>query len=159
MILVTLGTNDKRFDRLLAAVEKAVKEGIITDEVVVQAGYTSWQSDCIRVTDYLDREAFDEYIRTASLIICHGGVGTIMTGLKNRRKILAAARLQKYHEHVNDHQIQLLEAFEKRGYLIYMQDLDDIRPYLEKARDFEPEMYQSNTAGMVRLIEDWIEKN
>ncbi|MBR0213838.1 MAG: hypothetical protein IJL95_03840 [Solobacterium sp.] len=55
MILVTLGTNDKRFDRLLAAVEKAVKEGIITDEVVVQAGYTSWQSDCIRVTDYLDR--------------------------------------------------------------------------------------------------------
>ena len=40
MILVTLGTNDKKFTRLLDAVEQAIHEGAITGKVVVQAGFT-----------------------------------------------------------------------------------------------------------------------
>lgn len=159
MILVTLGTNDKQFTRLLDAVENACKNGLIQDEVIVQSGFTKYESKYMKVFPYLDRNEFTKYIQTADLVICHGGVGTIMTALNAKRKILAAARLEKYGEHVNDHQIQLLEAFEERGFLVYMKDLDQIGTYLNQIKTFQPKSYESNTDHMVSLIETWIEEH
>ncbi len=159
MILVVLGTNDKPFTRLLKAVEDAVLSGDIKDEVVVQAGFTRYESSCMKIIDYIDQEAFAQALADADILITHGGVGTIMTGLRQGKKILAAARLKQYGEHVNDHQIQLLEAFESKGYLIYMKDLSDIRPYLKAAETFMPETYVPQRDHMAALIEDWIDRN
>lgn len=156
MILVTIGTNDKRFDRLLKTVEQAVKAGVIRDQVVVQAGFTAYESSCMEVHDYFDQETFDRMLDEADLVITHGGVGTIMTALKKGKVILAAARLQKYHEHVNDHQIQLLESFDEKGYLIYMRDLEQFSVYYERAKEFRPMPYVSNTANMIGYLENWI---
>ena len=40
MILVTLGTQDKPFRRLLEELQREIDNGIIKDKVVVQAGCT-----------------------------------------------------------------------------------------------------------------------
>ena len=42
MILVTLGTQDKEFKRLLESIDKEINNGTITDKVVVQAGCTKY---------------------------------------------------------------------------------------------------------------------
>lgn len=159
MIFVTLGTNDKQFTRLLDVCEKAIEEKVITDRVVVQAGFTKYESENMEVFDYMDRDQFSTFMNSADLVITHGGVGTIMTALKERKKILAAARLSEYHEHVNDHQIQLLSSFEQEGYLIYMHDLSDLKPYLEKVKSFEPKTYQSNQEYFVNEIKKWIDSH
>ncbi len=159
MILVTLGTNDKPFDRLIQAVEKAVKDGLIQEEVVVQSGFTKYESDAVKIFPYIDRDQFAAYMNQCDLVICHGGAGTIFTALSLGKTVLAAARRQAYGEHVNDHQTQLLEAFEKDGYLIYMKDLSDISPYLKRAETFHPRPWKSHTKEMVSLIETWIDRN
>ena len=159
MIFVTLGTNDKPFTRLIRAVEKAVADGVIRDRVVVQSGFTQYESSRIEIFPYIDRNQFADYMSTADLIITHGGAGTIFTALSLHKKILAAARKKDFGEHVNDHQIQLLEAFEKEGYLIYMRDLSDIAPYLEKAKSFQVKPYIPQRDHMTGLIEDWIDQN
>ena len=41
MILVTLGTQDKKFTRLLEAIQKQIDKGNIKDKVIVQAGCTN----------------------------------------------------------------------------------------------------------------------
>ncbi len=38
MILVTLGTQDKQFFRLLKAIDDEIEKGNIKDKVIVQAG-------------------------------------------------------------------------------------------------------------------------
>ena len=43
MIFVTLGTQDKSFERLLKAIDKEIEKGTIKDKVVVQAGYTKYE--------------------------------------------------------------------------------------------------------------------
>ncbi|UKI27648.1 MAG: hypothetical protein L6V91_03385 [Bacilli bacterium] len=43
MILITLGTQDKQFTRLLESVQKEIDKGNIKDEVVVQAGHTKFE--------------------------------------------------------------------------------------------------------------------
>ena len=57
MIFVTLGTNDKSFVRLLKAVEDCVRSGVIQEKVVVQAGYTQYESDCMEIFDYIEGDA------------------------------------------------------------------------------------------------------
>ncbi|MBR0479575.1 MAG: hypothetical protein IJJ24_10835 [Solobacterium sp.] len=159
MILVSLGTNDKSFERLLKAVEKAMEDGTITDRVVVQAGFTDYHSERMEVFSSIPGEQFEKLMDEADLIITHGGAGTIMTALKKGKCILGAARLAKYHEHVNDHQIQLLTAFEEKGYLIYMHDLEKLPEYIRKAGDFTPQPFRSNTSVIVDYLNEWIEEN
>ena len=159
MIFVTLGTNDKRFDRLLKAVEKAIKDGQINEEVIAQVGFTSYESDLMQVVEYCNQSEFEDYLNRASLVICHGGVGSIMSALQKDKIILAAARLQEHGEHVNNHQLELLTAFEDDGYLIYMKDLEDISPYLKQAKSFAPKKFVSNQDNFAQMIKDWINNN
>lgn len=159
MLLVTLGTNDKNFTRLLDAIHHAIEEGFIHEEVIVQAGYTKYQDDLMDIHESFEREEFESLIDEARIIITHGGVGTIMTALKKKKKILAAARLSQYQEHVNDHQTQLLEAFDEAGYLIYMRDLSNLKPYLEQIETFIPKELESNQEVMVNYIADWIDSH
>ena len=61
----------------------------------------------------VDREKFSELISKCDILITHGGVGSIITGLQNNKKVIVAPRLAKYNEHMNDHQIQITENFSK----------------------------------------------
>ena len=158
MILVTLGTQDKEFVRLLNAVEKAILEKEITDDVIVQAGCTNFKSQNMKVFDYIDIDLFNKYVDEASLIITHGGVGTIMNALSKGKKIIGAARLAKYGEHHNDHQIEILENFDENGYLIYAKELDDFGKYIKNIKTFTPKQYKSNTKNMINLIRNYINK-
>ena len=40
MILVTLGTQDKKFTRLLEELDNLIDKKVIKEEVIVQAGYS-----------------------------------------------------------------------------------------------------------------------
>ena len=52
MIFVTLGTQDKNFDRLLVAIDKEIKKGNIKEKVIVQAGTTNFKSENMEIFDY-----------------------------------------------------------------------------------------------------------
>ena len=50
MIFVTLGTQDKSFNRLLEKVDRQIDLGNIKEKVIVQAGFTKYNS---KSTGYL----------------------------------------------------------------------------------------------------------
>ena len=89
MILVTLGTQDKDFSRLLKAVDKQIENGTIKEKVIVQAGSTEYKSKNMKIFDLISGDEFEKLLSKASLVITHGGVGTILTALKNNKKVLA----------------------------------------------------------------------
>ena len=115
MILITLGTQDKQFTRLLESVQKEIDKGNIKDEVVVQAGHTKFESKDMEIFDLIDREKFADLISKCDLLITHGGVGSIITGLQHNKKVIVAPRLAKYDEHMNDHQLQITTNFANAG--------------------------------------------
>ena len=159
MILVTLGTQDKTFTRLLDAIQKQIDNGNICEEVVVQAGATKYDSKDMKIFDLIDRDEFAELIKKCDLLITHGGVGSIITGLKNDKKVIAAARLQRYGEHTNDHQIQIIEKFTDTGLILSLDNFDELDKVLEKVKKFKPKKFKSNTDNMIKLIEDYIDNN
>ena len=94
MILVTLGTQDKSFERLLKAIDKEIEKGNIKDKVIVQAGYTKYESPNMKIFDLIPNDEFDKLVSEADLIITHGGVGSILSAIKNNKKVIAAPRLK-----------------------------------------------------------------
>lgn len=159
MILVTLGTQDKPFTRLLDAVLREIEKGNIKDEVIVQAGCTKYETDKMKIFDLIPMEEFDTLMKKCDLLITHGGVGSIITGLKCNKRVIAVPRLAKYGEHVNDHQQQIIEKFSDNGNIIGIENLDDLGEALEKVKKFKPKKYKSNTNNMISLIEKIIDEN
>ena len=152
MIFVTLGTQDKKFKRLLDAVEKLD----IDEKIIAQTGSTSFKSEKMEIHDYLSPEEYTSYMKEARIIITHAGVGTIIQGLNLHKKMIVAARKKEYKEHVNDHQEQILEAFSKDGYILPLKDFDDLEKLIEK--DFTPKTYKSNSENFINLLDDEIKK-
>lgn len=157
MILVTLGTQDKDFSRLLKAVEKQIKNGTIKDKVVAQVGTTNYKSGFIEMFDLIPVDKFDELMNECDILITHGGVGSILSGLKNGKRVIAAARLKEYKEHVNNHQLEIIENFSNDGYILELKDFDRLDEVLEQAKNFSPKKYESNTENFVRVLEQYID--
>lgn len=159
MIFVTLGTQDKKFPRLLEAVQNQIDKGNISkqEKIIVQAGSTEFKSNDMEVINYMGIKKFEELVEKADLIISHAGVGSILTALNKNKKIIAAARLKEYGEHVNDHQLQILENFSKEGYLLALENFDELDVVLEKVKEFKPEKFKSNKEYFIKQLEKQIE--
>ena len=157
MILVTLGTQDKKFYRILHEIDRLIDMGKIKDKVVVQAGYSSdYKSKNMEIFDLIPMDDFNKLMSKCDLLITHGGVGSIIDGLKRNKKIIAVARLKKYNEHHNDHQLQIIENFSNAGYILNLKDISQLDRLIDKAKTFKPKKYISNTDNMVKLVDDLI---
>ena len=112
----------------------------------------------MEIFDLIPIDRFDDLINKCDILITHGGVGSIITGLKNNKKVIAAARLKEYGEHTNNHQLQIIENFTNEGYILSLDNFDALDEVLLKAKSFKPKKYKSNTENMIKLVEKEIEK-
>lgn len=159
MILVLLGTQANSFNRLLDKIQEMINKKVITEEVVVQAGRTKYESKDMEIYSLMPEEKLKELMEKANLVITHGGVGSIVLALKMGKKVIAVPRLSAFGEHINDHQIQIVDSFDKQEFLIGLTEVDDMEKALKKAKDFKPKKFKSETEHMIKLIEDFIENN
>lgn len=155
MILVTLGTQDQKFYRLLDALENSK----VKDKIIVQAGGSSdYQSKKMEIFRFIDYKEMEKYIDEADLIITHGGTGSIIMPLQKGKKVIACARLEKYGEHINDHQKELVSVFAEEGYILEFSDGDDIDDLIKKSKSFKPKKYVSNTENFIRNLKSIIDE-
>lgn len=156
MIFVSLGTNDKSFSRLLDAIDREISNGNIKDKVIVQSGYTKYESKNMDIIDLMPMNDFKKNVQSCDILITHGGIGTILDGLKLGKKIIAFPRLSKYQEHVNDHQVEIIEEFYSCGYIL-TGELSDLVSLIDKSRSFIPKSYKSNNYKFNKMICDFID--
>ena len=157
MILVLLGTQNNSFHRLLEEIEKNIKDEIIKDEIIVQAGYTKFQSHRMRIIDLMSKEQLEKFQDEADLIITHGGVGSIISSVEKGKKVIAVPRMHEYGEHVNNHQKEIVKDFNDKGYIIGIEKVEDLKQAIIKSKDFEPKKYQPNNEKMLEIIENFID--
>ena len=157
MIFVTVGTQDKEFKRLLENVDILIEKKVIKDEVIAQIGCTKFKSKNMKTYKYMSNKKIKKLINDSKYVICHGGVGTIIDSLNLNKKIIAVARLKKYGEHVNDHQLEIVKEFEKLGFIL--DGTNDLENAIKKLKDFKPKKYTSNNENFIKLIENYIDNN
>ena len=61
MILVLLGTQNNSFHRLLEELDKLVEKKIIDEKIIVQAGYTKYESKNMKIFGLIPQEELEKY--------------------------------------------------------------------------------------------------
>ena len=158
MIFVTLGSQKFQFNRLLKAVDQLIDEGIVTEDVFAQTGYSDYQPRNFQHQPFLDREAFAEKMGQADIVITHGGTGAIIGAVKKGKKVIAVPRLAKYGEHVDDHQLQLIEQFRELNLICSCSNIEDLGSAIARARETLFAKYVSNTETIIRSISGYIDR-
>ena len=157
MILVMLGTQKNSFHRLLQEIQKCIDKGIINDKVIVQAGSTKFESKDMEIFNLMSNTKLKKLVKEADLVITHGGVGSIVTALKEGKKVIAVPRYHEYGEHVNDHQLQIVQTFDGQGFIKGAVTVKDLPKLLKKIEKFTPKEFVSNTDNIVNMIESFID--
>ena len=88
MILVLLGTQNNSFHRLLEEIQRNIDNGNIQEEVIVQKGYTKFESKDMKLYSQLPLEKLKELTSEANFIITHAGVGSIITSIEKGKKCI-----------------------------------------------------------------------
>lgn len=157
MIFITLGSQKFQFNRLLKAVDKLVANGTITDNVVAQIGYSDYKPQNFGYENFFDREMFAKIMDEAETVITHGGTGAIVGAVKKGKKVIAVPRLSKYGEHVDDHQLQLIEQFKNLNLICGCTDIECLGEALETVDKTQYKSYQGNAERIIENIESFIE--
>jgi beta-1,4-N-acetylglucosaminyltransferase len=119
VILVSVGTNEARFDRLLHAVETLTGD----EPIFVQHGASPIRPKNAECVDFLPFEAFIEKIGEARAVVTHAGVGSVMVALSLGRRPIVMPRLKRYGEAVDDHQLPLAHRLKEAGLVTLVEDL------------------------------------
>lgn len=159
MIFITLGSQKFQFNRLLEKVDNLIESGAIREEVFAQIGYSDYIPCNFKYKKFLDHKEFADMIHKADIVITHGGSGSIVGAVKNGKKTIAVPRKVKYNEHVDDHQIQIIEQFSKKNLICACEDCDRLEDALETVKKTKYESYQSNTDDVIDSIIKFIESN
>ena len=106
----------------------------------------------------ISNEKLTKYVDEATLVITHGGVGSIIMALEKGKKVIAVPRLHEYGEHVNDHQRQIIKVFSEKKYFIGIENVDELEDAIKNIAKFEPAKYENNNQKMINIIENFIEK-
>ena len=158
--MLQFGTQDKEFPRLLSEVERLIEIGKIEEKVIAQIGYTKFETKLpksqMELIEFTTPNQIQKLIRESNFIITHGGVATMIEGINNGKKVIAVPRLKKYKEHVNDHQLQIIENFNDSGYIIGIKEVSELEDVLNRVKEFEPKNYKSNNKEFVNKLEKTI---
>ncbi len=158
MILVMLGTQNNSFHRLLEEIEKNIEDGTIKEKVIVQSGYTKYETTKMEIFDFITREEINKLQDKANLIITHGGVGSIISSLEKGKKVIAIPRIHEYGEHVNNHQKEIVELFNNKGYIIGIEGVEELKGAIEKSKEFIPNKYISDNSKLIGIVDNFIKK-
>lgn len=157
MIFVTLGSQKFQFNRMLVEIDRLIDEGEIIDEVFAQIGASDYKPKNFEYKDFLTQDEFKDYMKKADLVITHAGTGAIVTALKNDKLVIAIPRLARFGEHVDDHQIQLIDEFKELNFIEPVYEIDQLGEALELVKKNKYNKYISNTKTIINDIEKFIE--
>jgi UDP-N-acetylglucosamine--N-acetylmuramyl-(pentapeptide) pyrophosphoryl-undecaprenol N-acetylglucosamine transferase len=119
---VAVGTHRQPYDRLLGIVTGGIDADLLPEPVRAQVGPARWRAPNSRVDPHLSREELEAAVRSAAVVVCHGGAGIISSALAAGRRPIVVPRRAALGEHVDDHQYQLTRKLADWGLVVAVED-------------------------------------
>lgn len=127
MIFVTVGTHEQPFNRLIQCIDDLKKDGIITEDVVMQTGYSTYEPTYCKWQKLFPYQEMLKLVDDARIVITHGGPSSFIMPLQVGKTPIVVPRKHKFNEHVNDHQVSFARAVADRmGTIIVVEDTEKL---------------------------------
>ena len=156
MIFITLGSQKFQFNRLLKEVDRLIGEKKILEDVFAQTGHSDYNPVNYAYEKFVDKYKFEEMINFADIIITHGGTGAIINAIKRDKKVIAVPRLSQHGEHVDEHQIQIIEQLSSLNLICGCSDCTELEDKLKDVRNKEFNKFISNTNVIIESLDSYI---
>jgi UDP-N-acetylglucosamine transferase subunit ALG13 len=118
VILVTVGTNEQPFDRLVRAAASLE----VDEPLLVQYGSSRVPHGPGRWVEFLPFDELAALAQTARVIVCHAGVGSIMVARERGKRPIVVPRRHHLAEAVDDHQLPLAQRLHAAGMVTLLED-------------------------------------
>ena len=138
MIFCTVGTHEDPFDRLVNELDRLVGQGEIADSVRVQTGYSTVAPQHCTFEKMMSFDAVQDAMRSARIVITHGGPASIMQALALGKVPIVVPRQSAFGEHVDDHQCRFATRIAHR--VLVVMDIHTLGPTLNT--------YDTQVAGL-----------
>ena len=155
MIFVTVGSQKFPFDHLIRKVDQMLREGLIQEEVFIQTGASRCVPSCPHQA-FCEGEQFQTLLETCSVLITHGGAGTMVDAVKRGKRVIVVPRLARYGEHVDDHQLELAKRLHEMNLLHACLDVEQLPQALAQVRTHRFTPFQSNTQVFLASLDGYI---
>jgi UDP-N-acetylglucosamine transferase subunit ALG13 len=130
MIFATVGT-ELPFDRMMRVVDEWVGHTGRTD-VFAQIGATDWRPTHMNFATFLDPAEFADRFASATTIVSHAGMGTILSALRHQKPIVVMPRRASLGEQRNDHQLATAKWLSEAGKITVAFDEAALRAELDR---------------------------
>lgn len=154
MIYVTLGTMFMDFPRLVRAMDTVARD--TGEQVVIQLGLSKTFPLHAAYFDFLPHDEVLALQKHARLVVAHAGIGVTVDALNLGRPLLLVPRLHRFGEHMNDHQLDLARAVERRGWGRMVLDMDEL-PGLCAAPPPAPHAYRPAKDALIAAVRAGVE--
>jgi UDP-N-acetylglucosamine transferase subunit ALG13 len=131
-LLVTLGTCAYPFERLLRAVSGVVQSDAL---VLAQCGSTSFRPKRMLCVDYLSPSTLMGCMRSARVVVCHGGIGSVALALAAGHTPIVVPRRRRFGEHVDDHQLAFAREVHALGLATLVEDETELGDAIRAAME------------------------
>ncbi len=142
------------FDRLVSAVAEVNASGDIEERILIQTGAGGVRPSGLDVVESLPFSDLQTLLRDASVVVCHGGTGSIITALREGCHVIAMPRLQRLGEVYDDHQAEIVEAFEARGLVLSAHDADGLRRALAMTKTRERVLATTDPVALRNFLDE-----
>lgn len=141
MIFVTVGTHEQPFNRLVEYVDNLKRDGIISEEVIMQTGFSTYEPVYCRWSKLLPYKAMVKNVAEARIVITHGGPASFIMPLQIGKTPIVVPRQKKFDEHVNNHQVDFAKAVADRmKNIIHVEEINDLKQIILKYEDIISQM-------------------
>lgn len=157
MILITVGTHQLGFERLIAEVERACLDNpSLVSKIVLQYGNSEPLRFSVEQFDFIQPDKLAALQNSADLVITHAGVGSVMGALMAGKKVIACPRYFDLGEHVDDHQVEWCQEIAREKWVLACWKDSNLSSLISKSVEFVPG-YNSNQ-NLQRYIESMISR-
>lgn len=128
MIFITVGTHEQPFNRLIECVDNMKRDGVITEEVIMQTGFSTYEPKYCKWSKLLPYKEMVQNVEDARIVITHGGPASFIMPLQIGKTPIVVPRQKQFDEHVNDHQVEFAKAVSERmGTIIPITDITQLQ--------------------------------
>ncbi len=158
MIFVTVGTHEQPFDRLIKKIDELKRDDIITEEVFIQTGFSTYEPKFCQWEKLLPYLEMENKVRDARIVITHGGPSSFIMPLQIGKIPIVVPRKKQFDEHVNDHQVEFCKTVaERMGNIIVVENMDKLQDVIftyDSIVSEMPSFMKSNNKRFNRHIEN-----
>lgn len=127
MIFVTVGTHEQPFNRLIKKVDALIADGSIDEKVIIQTGFSTYTPVHCEAHKMMSFEEMQQTLKEAHIVITHGGPSSFIEALQFGKVPIVVPRQEKFHEHVNNHQVDFTKLIAKRmNNIIPVYDVENL---------------------------------